>query len=99
MDALFPDFIKHNKAILAAMFARIRRFDITDSLSQITANTLIVNGEDDPAIPAAEAKWVARHIPDATLRIIPNCGHMFFAEAESRSQKILRDWFEQNGLL
>jgi len=45
-------------------------------LHQIQAPTLVLAGSDDPIVPIANAKILARRIPNARL-IVFDCGHLF----------------------
>ncbi|TDD17936.1 alpha/beta hydrolase [Kribbella turkmenica] len=42
----------------------------------ITAPTLLCHGEDDRIIPCAHARWLAGHIPAATLSLHPGDSHV-----------------------
>jgi 3-oxoadipate enol-lactonase len=46
-------------------------------LAQITAPTLVIHGQTDRLIPAANAELIAERIPNAKLVLIPNAGHIF----------------------
>ncbi len=45
-------------------------------LGRITADTLVVAGDDDPLFPVANAQLLAARIPRATLVIRPGSGHL-----------------------
>jgi pimeloyl-ACP methyl ester carboxylesterase len=49
---------------------------IRDRLGEITAPTLIIHGENDPAFPLDHARTTASEIADADLLILPNTGHL-----------------------
>jgi pimeloyl-ACP methyl ester carboxylesterase len=44
-------------------------------LKTINMPTLVMHGEDDPLVPVEAGRDTARHIPNATLEIIPGWGH------------------------
>lgn len=46
-------------------------------LSQITVPTLVIHGETDRLIPAANAKLIAHRIPGTKLVLIPHASHIF----------------------
>ena len=46
-----------------------------NSLPEITAPTVIVQGTEDPLVPMASAEDLAARIPNADLRVIPGLGH------------------------
>ena len=44
---------------------------------QITAPTLVIHGETDRLVPAANSRLIAEKIPGAKLVLIPNASHIF----------------------
>jgi pimeloyl-ACP methyl ester carboxylesterase len=42
--------------------------------------TLVLAGDDDPIVPLANARILARCIPQARLHIVPGGGHLFLLE-------------------
>ncbi len=46
-----------------------------ESLSRITARTLIVHGDRDPFYPVELAVELLRGIPNSALWVVPNGGH------------------------
>jgi poly(3-hydroxyalkanoate) depolymerase len=46
-------------------------------LRSLRQPTLVIAGEDDRAIPLANAKMLARLIPDARLEVVEDGGHLF----------------------
>ena len=57
---------------------------VADRLSQITAPTLIIHGDDDPLIPYPNGKYLAEHIKGARLIMFPGVGHISMIEAPER---------------
>ena len=53
-----------------------RRWTSRPWLHRLTQPTLVVAGDDDPLIPLANAKVLARRIPDATLHVVEGGGHV-----------------------
>jgi non-heme chloroperoxidase len=50
--------------------------DDTARLGEIDAPTLILWGEQDTLLPREEQEWRAAAIPDATLKVYPETGHL-----------------------
>ncbi|MBX2835909.1 MAG: alpha/beta hydrolase, partial [Gammaproteobacteria bacterium] len=48
----------------------------TSILSQITAPTIIIVGEDDPACTVAQSKVLEQHIKGSELLILKNAAHL-----------------------
>ena len=49
-------------------------------LARIRQPTLILHGDDDPLVPLANARLMARLLPDAQLRVVPRGGHLFLVD-------------------
>jgi pimeloyl-ACP methyl ester carboxylesterase len=50
-------------------------------LHRVRVPTLLLWGADDRLIPAAQAETWHSLLPDATIRIIPNAGHLVLDES------------------
>jgi pimeloyl-ACP methyl ester carboxylesterase len=62
-----------------AMFGAMRELTTTDmgpTLAQVLADTLLVWGENDGAVPLWMARAVARRLPSAILAVISDAGHV-----------------------
>jgi class 3 adenylate cyclase len=55
----------------ASLFQMTTEMDIRDILSNIQAPTLIIHRMDHPNIPVDSARYLADHIPDARLVVLP----------------------------
>jgi poly(3-hydroxyoctanoate) depolymerase len=49
-------------------------------LHRIRTPTLVISGADDPIVPPANARLLARLIPGAELEIVPGAGHLLLME-------------------
>jgi pimeloyl-ACP methyl ester carboxylesterase len=49
-------------------------------LDRIPHETLVISGDDDPLIPVANPQYIASHIPNATLDIVENAGHLMLCD-------------------
>jgi 3-oxoadipate enol-lactonase len=58
----------------------IMAWEAYSRLDRITAPTLVLHGEGDQLIPAANAKLIADRIPHARLVTIPRASHIFPAD-------------------
>lgn len=52
-----------------------------EEMASIGNKVLCVHGRDDIIVPVQSSTWLAQHLPDATLHIIPKCGHWTQIEA------------------
>ena len=58
-------------------------------LHRLEQPTLVIAGDDDRVIPLANARFLARRIPDARLHVVPGGGHAFLLdEPESVVEEI-----------
>jgi pimeloyl-ACP methyl ester carboxylesterase len=53
-------------------------------LHRLSMPTLIVQGDADPLIAAANARWLARRIPNAELYMVPGGGHLVLFDEPQR---------------
>ncbi|HYG38124.1 MAG TPA: alpha/beta fold hydrolase [Cytophagales bacterium] len=65
-----------SKGIISAQDAMARRSETTSILKKIKVPTLILVGEHDTVTPLSVAENLKDKIPNASLEIIPNAGHL-----------------------
>lgn len=91
-------FAAHDPQTLTALLGGLRPIDITDWLQRIEAPTLVIGGTHDPVIPLQETHHIASHVRGSELLELPDCGHLFFAEAGSLVFERLEGWLEARGV-
>ena len=64
----------------AAACRALGAFDVTDRLPEITAEALVLVGEEDYATPPAMAEALAAGLPKADLRVLPRTRHLSMVE-------------------
>jgi pimeloyl-ACP methyl ester carboxylesterase len=58
-------------------------------LPHIPHETLVINGDDDPLVPLANARMLATRIPNARLEIVEQAGHLLlWDDAEKAAERI-----------
>jgi 3-oxoadipate enol-lactonase len=68
-------------------------------IQQITAPTLVIHGETDRLVPAANGRLIAEKIPGAKLVVIPNASHIFETDQPAAAQNaVLEFLIAQRGL-
>ena len=67
-------------SVLHGDFIACNSFDETDRIGQIHQPTLIVCGSEDRMTPLRQSQFLAERIPGATLKTIPDAGHMVMLE-------------------
>ncbi len=70
--------------------------DVYDRLPEITAPTLVIHGEDDRLIPAANGAIIAERIPGAELVILEGLGHGFYSEQPEKVNGILIEFMKRH---
>ncbi len=68
-------------------------------LPQITAPTLVVHGETDRLVPAANGKLIAARIPGAKLVLIPNASHIFETDQPGVAERAILEFLAAQGSL
>ena len=68
--------------------------DTVARLGRIQAPTLVLHGGADRMAPIANARLLARRIPDATLRVVEGAGHAYLLEAPEASHELFLDWLD-----
>jgi pimeloyl-ACP methyl ester carboxylesterase len=64
-------------------------------LHRLSQPTLVIAGDDDRVIPAANSKTLADRIPGARLEVIPDAGHLFFIERPVETVAVLEDFLRE----
>jgi 3-oxoadipate enol-lactonase len=94
MAAQVRDLMEPSKpeGVIGALLGMAERPDSTSSLAGIRVPTLVITGADDTVIPPAESDLLAKNIPGAQLRVIPNAGHLVAFEKPHEFNAALREW-------
>lgn len=66
--------------------------DITPDLGRIQAPTLLVWGREDQTVPLTWASKILHGIPNAELRVLPNCRHWVQYERREEFNEIVRSF-------
>lgn len=66
-------------------------------LGHLTQPTLVLSGDDDPIVPPANGRILARRIPDARLHIVPGGGHLFILERPAEIADLVAEFLKVNG--
>jgi 3-oxoadipate enol-lactonase len=68
------------EGIAGGLLSMRERPDYCGKLAGFTVPSLVIGGEEDQAIPVEESRILAERLPHASLRIIPEAGHMVMME-------------------
>lgn len=67
-------------------------------LETVRVPTLVLNGEADRLVPAANGIQLARLLPESRLHVLPGEGHLFVGDPESKALPLLEDFFSARTL-
>jgi pimeloyl-ACP methyl ester carboxylesterase len=84
-------------AVVDALGAIIERDSVLDRLGEIKMPVLVIHGEQDAAIPIAEAEAIAAGIAGAELVRVPDAGHMTPLEAPDAVNVALAEFLARAG--
>jgi pimeloyl-ACP methyl ester carboxylesterase len=65
---------------------------VSGQLAQVTQPVLLVSGDRDRLVPLADTQKVAAALPNATLAVLPGCGHVPQEECPEQFAQVVRDW-------
>jgi 3-oxoadipate enol-lactonase len=74
----------------AALRGRAERRDYRDLLATVTVPTLILVGRDDEFTPVSDAEAMHARVPDSTLAIVDDAGHLPNLEQPDETNRVLR---------
>ncbi|RDI24271.1 pimeloyl-ACP methyl ester carboxylesterase [Pseudacidovorax intermedius] len=79
----------------AQIRALLHRPEATDLLARITAPTLLLCGREDGWSPLSRHEEMQRHIPQAQLVAVEDCGHMSTMEQPEAVTAALQRWLDE----
>jgi len=92
--ALYQRLFRREEHI-AAVLAMMAAWDLSTikrDLPHLTPRLLLVSGAKDRAVNPAEAARVAGHVPDASVMVLPDCGHLAHEEKPAEIATAIRDF-------
>lgn len=95
IELTYPSFRQLDLNAMIPYFRDMPWTDITNQLSQIQAQTLIVTGHRDPIVPPAQSRQIAQRIQGAELVMIKGAGHMPFLERSKTYHTRVAAWLAQ----
>jgi pimeloyl-ACP methyl ester carboxylesterase len=66
--------------------------EIAALLHRLTQPTVLIWGERDRILPAAQGRWLKQHLPQAAFHLLPQVGHAPQEEAPAAVNKIIIDF-------
>ena len=94
-----PGFLEAQLATVRAQIGlRGQRQIVLSQLPSLRLPTLVVWGERDRVLPLAQAREAISRIPDGSLALIPDCGHLPQVERPDRLAEILQGFLKERAL-
>ena len=95
--ALIADIVRRADPASVAWVQRAMaaRPDSVDTLEDFEEPALVVVGDEDVLAPVAEAQMMLDALPDATLAVIPGCGHLSAMERPDDLTAIMLDYLDE----
>ncbi len=84
-----------DRALWELTRASRRRSDLEERLTDVTMPTLVITGDDDRIVPTEQSIRLAEALPNATLVVIPDCGHVPHEECPEAFLEAMRDFLEE----
>jgi 3-oxoadipate enol-lactonase len=85
----------HSKGeALQRQLKTLRTHNTCDTLSKISAPTLIITGDSDTAIPPSNSNVLVKEIPNAKLETIPNAAHGFTFSHAAKTAQLIHDFLK-----
>lgn len=82
-----PEELARLQAAMALQFGAITSFTSYDRLGEIKAPTLVIHGDSDMLVPAANGEIIHGKIAGSSMHIIQGVGHCFFWEKPEESAR------------
>ncbi|PFG31392.1 alpha/beta fold hydrolase [Paramicrobacterium agarici] len=89
-DAYFSAFADRD-VVLEAFRASVSH-DVSEFAARIEQPVLLIASDRDDLTPIAAQESLARMLPDATLRVIPNVGHLIHYEAPADAARYIQEF-------
>ncbi len=83
-------------AALKADFQACDAFDLMGRLGEIKVPALVLCGQEDKMTPPKYSRFLAEHLPQAELVIIPGAGHMVMLERPSQVAAAVQDFLARH---
>jgi pimeloyl-ACP methyl ester carboxylesterase len=80
------------EGIAGGLLAMRERPDYCTKLAGFSIPSLVIGGEEDQAIPVEESRILAERLPNSSLRIIPEAGHMVMMEQPEAVNSALKSF-------
>jgi pimeloyl-ACP methyl ester carboxylesterase len=80
------------EGVAGGLLSMRSRPDYHDRLAGFTVPSLVIGAEQDQAIPVEESRILAERLPNASLCLVPEAGHMVMMEQPEAVNSALREF-------
>ena len=80
------------EGVVGGLLSMRERPDYGDRLAGFTVASLVIGAEQDQAIPVEESLILAERLPNASLCLIPEAGHMVMMEQPEAVNRALKNF-------
>lgn len=94
-EAYKAQLLEQDPDVFDADFEACDTFDVTDSLTRITQQTLIISGDIDHMTPLKYSQFLEDRIPNARLAVIAPAGHQLPREQPDDMVHIIRRFLQR----
>ncbi len=92
VEAGIAEMMKCSKEVIHGDFASCEQFDVMQSVSAITAPTLILCGDDDLLTPVKYSEFLHKKIDNSRLVRIPDAGHLVMIEKPEPVNRAIQEF-------
>ena len=85
----------HVPSLNLVVAALIRRDSVIDRLREIKAPTCVIVGGEDETLPVANSREIEAAIPDASLTVVPDAGHLSSLEQPEAVTKAMMQFLDE----
>jgi pimeloyl-ACP methyl ester carboxylesterase len=85
----FDEMMKCSAEVIYKDFKACDRFDVMDSIGSLKSPALIMCGTDDSLTPPKYSRYLHKTLPDASLLLIEDAGHMVMMEKPDETNRAI----------
>jgi 3-oxoadipate enol-lactonase len=93
---VFPNYPQTPPESMIAHLRCSASHDTYDRLPSITAPTLVIDGADDPLVPAENSRILAERIPGAQLILLEGARHLYIVEKQAEADAAVLDFLRRH---
>jgi pimeloyl-ACP methyl ester carboxylesterase len=79
-----------------AQLQGIYAWEAYSRLDKVAAPTLVIHGEGDQLVPAANGKLIASRIAGSKLVMLPHASHIFTTDQPEASRRAIMDFLQEH---